>query len=111
MINEAGKFCGIGSLWVNDATEVQSNDNNQDVARNMFVPSNLLTRIYNDFISYGVASAATRPRLGLYTSRGGDQLFVAGIVPGASADKSALEIDNLMTGINNHSTASLSEMY
>jgi S1-C subfamily serine protease len=111
LINEAGKLYGIVSLWVNDAMEARSNDNNQDVAGNLFVPSNLLTPIYNDLISYGVASAATRPWLGLYTSEVTDQLFVAGIVPDAPADKSDLKIGDLITGINNHSTASLAEMY
>ena len=111
LINEAGKLCGIGSLWVNDAMEARSNDNNQDVAGNMFVPSNLLTPIYNDLISYGLASASTRPWLGMYTSEAADQLIVAGIVPDAPASKSDLEIGDLIKGINNHSTASLSEMY
>ncbi len=111
LINDAGKLCGIGSLWVNDALKAQSKDNNQDVAGNMFVPSNLLTPIYKDLISYGVTSETPRPWLGLYTSEAGNKLFVAGIVPNAPSDRSELQTGDIITGINNKSITTLSEMY
>ena len=122
LINNEGKLCGVGSLWVNDAKKSEINqlqdnadeflkDNPKNSSGNMFVPIDLLEPIYDDLVSFGVASGEQRPWLGMYTSEIKNQLFVSGVIPGAPADLAEIEPGDIVVAINGHKVTTLSDMY
>ena len=106
LIRRDGTLCGVGSLWVNDAEEGQSNS-----PGNMFVPIDLLQPIYNDMVSTGLAQGPNRPWLGMYTAESMNRLFVSGIIPNAPADIAGIQIGDLITGLEGERTRSLPDMY
>ena len=122
LISDEGKLCGIGSLWVNDAKKYEKKrqrdsadeslkDDPNNSPGNMFVPIDLLEPIYDDLISFGVASGQQRPWLGMYTSEEMNQLFVSGIIPDAPADLAEIEPGDIIVALNGQSVKTLSHMY
>jgi S1-C subfamily serine protease len=122
LINNEGKLCGIGSLWVDDAeqknkkitgdiTDEPQKNAPKNSPGNMFVPIDLLKPIYDDLVSFGMVSGKQRPWLGMYTSEAMDQLFVSGVIPGAPADLAEIEPGDIVIAINDQEVTSLNEMY
>lgn len=106
LIRRDGTLCGVGSLWVNDAEEGQSNS-----PGNMFVPIDLLQPIYDDMVSKGLAQGPNRPWLGMYTAEAMNRLFVSGVIPEAPADVAGVEVGDIITGLEGEQTRSLPDMY
>ena len=106
LIRRDGTLCGVGSLWVNDAKEGQS-----DSPGNMFVPIDLLKPIYDDMISTGLAKGPHRPWLGIYTAEASNRLFVSGIIPDAPADKAGVEAGDIIAGLEDEPIRSLADLY
>ncbi|MBT4588745.1 MAG: serine protease [Rhodospirillaceae bacterium] len=122
LIDNDGKLCGLGSLWVNDAEKarqdmsLESLDKTQksrqkDSPGNMFVPIDLLKPIYDDLISTGIAGGEQRPWLGMYTAEAMNRLFVSGVIPDAPADLAEVEPGDLIVGINDQDVPNLPAMY
>ena len=106
LIRSNGKLAGVGSLWVNDAESGK-----KDSQGNMFVPIDLLQPIYDDLISLGRAQGPMRPWLGMYTAEAMGRLFVSGTIPDGPSDSAGVEPGDLITGINDETASSLTEMY
>ena len=122
LIEDTGKLCGIGSLWVNDAETSASNENvtktgkdpndNANISPgNMFVPIDVLKPIYDDLISLGAVSGEQRPWLGMYTTEAMGQLFVSGTIPNAPADLAKVQSGDLIIAINGQEVNRLIDMY
>ena len=122
LIEDTGKLCGIGSLWVNDAetnatnehVAIMGKDPNEDKnisPGNMFVPIDVLKPIYDDLVSSGIVSGEQRPWLGMYTTEAMDQLYVSGVIPNAPADLAKVQPGDLIIAINGQEVDRLTDMY
>ena len=106
LLRTDGSLCGVGSLWINDAEE-----GGKERPGNMFVPIDLLTPIYENMVSTGLAPGPYRPWLGMYTSEAMNRLFVSGVIPDAPADLAGVEAGDIVYGINDEAATSLSVFY
>lgn len=105
LIGADGRLLGIGSLLVE---ERRGDDNLQG---NMFVPVDLLEPILDDLVQRGRSPRPPRPWLGMYTTEVSGKLVVAGLAAGGPADKSGLQVGDLVVGVGDERPRGLAEFF
>jgi S1-C subfamily serine protease len=106
LISAKGELLGIGSLQVE-----HSDPNGESFDLNMVVPINLLKPILDDLMSIGRAKRAPRPWLGLYTAEIDNQIIVAGIATNGPADSSAIEVGDVIIGVDGNEVGDLASFF
>ncbi|MDP7642755.1 MAG: S1C family serine protease, partial [Alphaproteobacteria bacterium] len=74
LLDHDGKLLGIGSLFVQQVDEYESQTDG-----NMIVPIELLDPILDDLLKFGKSQIPQHPWLGAYTAESNGQLLVAGL--------------------------------
>lgn len=95
LLDEDGKLCGIGSLFVQQALpDGERHDGN------LIVPIDLLKPILDDLLHFGRRQSPPRPWLGMITTEINNALVVAGLVDGAPAEKADIQIGDIVLGVD-----------
>src|SRR5688572_29022153 len=84
LIGADGRLAGIGSLLVQEKIDAGT------IQGNMIVPIDILEPILEDMTRTGRANRPPRPWLGMYATEAGERLVVAGLAPGAPAERAGI---------------------
>jgi S1-C subfamily serine protease len=106
LINRDGKLIGVGSLIVGDVT-----GKGENVAGNMYVPTDLLMPILADLIANGRPAGAGHPWLGITLNDVHGRLFVSRVTEGSPAEKAGLSRGDIIVGINGEAPAGMADFY
>jgi S1-C subfamily serine protease len=106
LINKEGKLVGVGSLIVSDATGKSDN-----VAGNMYVPTDLLMPVLGDLIASGRRAGGGHPWLGITTNEVLGRLVVARVTPGGPAEKAGIARGDIVVGVNGETPTSMADFY
>ena len=106
LIDSDGKLNGIGSLLVDDAMDTKNRKQG-----NMFVPIELLTPILDDLLKNGRSQQPTRPWVGMFTAETQTGLAIVHVTPGGPAQRSGIEVEDVILRINEEPIADLADMY
>jgi S1-C subfamily serine protease len=104
LIGRDGRLLAIGSLLV------QEQIGKDTIQGNMMVPIDLLEPILDDMTTLGQARRAPRPWLGMYTSEIEGRLVVAGLAPGAPAERAAVRVGDQVVEIAGEPVTGLADM-
>ncbi len=105
LIGAEGKLLGIGSLLVQEKIDAGT------IQGNMIVPIDILAPILDDMVKLGRPNRPPRPWLGLYVTEAGPRLVVAGLAPGAPAEKAGLKVGDAILEVAGGKPASLAELF
>jgi S1-C subfamily serine protease len=105
LITSDGKLAAIGSLLVQEKVDAGV------LQGNMLVPIDLLEPILDDLLKTGRAARAPRPWLGLYVTEAGPRLVVAGLAPGAPAERAGVAVGDVVTAVDGRKPASLADLW
>jgi S1-C subfamily serine protease len=105
LIGADGKLAGIGSLLVQEKVDAST------LQGNMIVPIDLLAPILDDMTKTGRASRAPRPWLGLYATEAGERLVVAGLAPGAPAERAGMRVGDAVIEVGGAKPSSLADLW
>jgi S1-C subfamily serine protease len=105
LIGATGDLLALGSLLVQEKLDTGV------LQGNMLVPVELLEPILEDLLRLGRANQPPRPWLGMYTSDANGRLVVAGIAPGAPADRAGVKVGDLIVGIAGTKPAGLADLW
>ena len=105
LIGAEGKLLAIGSLLVQEKLDTGV------LQGNMFVPIDLLEPIFEDLVESGRASRAPHPWLGMYTTEAGARLVVAGIAPGAPAERAGVKVGDMVLEVAGAKPESLADLW
>jgi S1-C subfamily serine protease len=105
LIGATGDLLALGSLLVQEKLDTGV------LQGNMLVPVELLDPILEDLLRLGRAKQPPRPWLGMYTSDANGRLVVAGIAPGAPADRAGVKVGDLIVGIAGTKPAGLADLW
>jgi S1-C subfamily serine protease len=105
LIGATGDLLALGSLLVQEKLDTGV------LQGNMLVPVELLEPILEDLLRLGRAKQPPRPWLGMYTSDANGRLVVAGIAPGAPADRAGVKVGDLIVGIAGTKPAGLADLW
>jgi len=105
LIGAEGKLLGIGSLLVQEKIDAGT------LQGNMIVPIDILAPILEDMVKLGRPNQPPRPWLGLYATEAGPRLVVAGLAPGAPAEKAGLKVGDALLEVAGAKPASLADLF
>lgn len=105
LIGADGKLLGIGSLLVEEQHDGET------LQGNMIVPIDVLEPIFDDLLKRGRANRPPRPWLGLYTTEVEHHLAIAGLAPGAPADKAGLAVGDLVLEVAGERVSGLADLF
>jgi S1-C subfamily serine protease len=105
LIGADGKLAGIGSLLVQEKVDAST------LQGNMIVPIDLLAPILDDMTKTGRASRAPRPWLGMYVTEAGERLVVAGLAPGAPAERAGMRVGDAVIEVGGAKPSSLADLW
>jgi S1-C subfamily serine protease len=105
LIGADGRLLGIGSLLVQEKIDAGT------LQGNMIVPIDILAPILEDMVKLGRPNRPPRPWLGLYATEAGPRLVVAGLAPGAPAEKAGLKVGDALLEVAGAKPASLADLF
>src|SRR5213083_3596448 len=105
LIGAEGKLLGIGSLLVQEKIDAGT------IQGNMIVPIDILAPVLDDMVKLGRPNRLPRPWLGLYATEAGARLVVAGLAPGAPAEKAGVKVGDAVLEIAGGKPASLADLF
>jgi S1-C subfamily serine protease len=105
LIGADGKLAGIGSLLVQEKVDAST------LQGNMIVPIDLLAPILDDMTKTGRPSRAPRPWLGMYVTEAGERLVVAGLAPGAPAERAGMRVGDAVIKVGGAKPSSLADLW
>ena len=105
LIGSEGRLLAIGSLLVQEKVDGGL------LQGNMLVPIDLLEPIFDDMLKLGRPQREARPWLGMYTTEAGAKLVVAGIAPGAPADRAGVKVGDIVVDIAGEKPSSLADLW
>ena len=105
LIGATGDLVALGSLLVQEKLDAGI------LQGNMLVPIDLLEPILDDLLKYGRPNRPARPWLGMYTSDAQGRLSVAGIAPGAPAERGGLKVGDLIVEVAGEKPESLADLW
>jgi S1-C subfamily serine protease len=105
LIGSEGRLLAIGSLLVQEKVDGGL------LQGNMLVPIDLLEPIFDDMLKLGRPRREARPWLGMYTTEAGAKLVVAGIAPGAPADRAGVKVGDIVVDIAGEKPSSLADLW
>jgi S1-C subfamily serine protease len=105
LIGADGKLAGIGSLLVQEKVDAST------LQGNMIVPIDLLAPILDDMTKTGRPSRAPRPWLGMYVTEAGERLVVAGLAPGAPAERAGMRVGDAVIELGGAKPSSLADLW
>ncbi len=94
LLNAEGKLIGIGSLFVQQVDEYDT-----QVDGNMIVPVELLDPILDDLLKYGKSQHPQHPWLGAYTAEADGQLIVAGLAEDGPAESADVQVGDVVLAV------------
>ena len=107
LIGADGKLVGIGSLFVQDAEE----ENTDKQPGNMFVPVDLLKPIFETLVEKGQTEHPPRPWLGIYTVETMGHLLITSISDLGPAGKAGVEPGGVVLAVNGEEVHDLPNLY
>jgi S1-C subfamily serine protease len=105
LIGADGKLAGIGSLLVQEKIDAGT------IQGNMIVPIDLLAPILDDMTKTGRANRAPHPWLGMYVTEAGERLVVAGLAPGAPAERAGVRVGDAVIEVSGEKPKSLADLW
>jgi S1-C subfamily serine protease len=105
LIGADGRLLGIGSLLVQEKVDASV------LQGNMIVPIDILAPILDDMVKLGRPNRPPRPWLGLYVTEAGPRLVVAGLAPGAPAEKAGLKVGDALIEVAGGKVDSLADLF
>jgi S1-C subfamily serine protease len=105
LIGADGKLAGIGSLLVQEKIDAGT------IQGNMIVPIDLLAPILDDMTKTGRANRAPHPWLGMYATEAGERLVVAGLAPGAPAERAGVRVGDAVIAVGGEKPKSLADLW
>jgi len=105
LITADGKLSALGSLLVQEKIDAGV------LQGNMLVPIDLLEPILEDMLKTGRAARPPRPWLGLYATEAGPRLVVAGVAPGAPAERAGVKAGDIITAVAGQKPGSLADLW
>jgi len=105
LIGADGKLAGIGSLLVQEKIDAGT------IQGNMIVPIDLLAPILDDMTKTGRANRAPHPWLGMYATEAGERLVVAGLAPGAPAERAGVRVGDAVIEVGGEKPKSLADLW
>jgi S1-C subfamily serine protease len=105
LIGSDGKLVAIGSLLVQEKVDAGM------LQGNMLVPIDLLEPILDEMLKLGRPKRESRPWLGMYTTEAGAKLVVAGLAPGAPADRAGVKVGDLVVEVAGEKPSSLADLW
>jgi S1-C subfamily serine protease len=105
LIGADGKLAGIGSLLVQEKLDAGT------LQGNMIVPIDLLAPILEDMTRTGRANRAPRAWLGMYATEAGERLVVAGLAPGAPAERAGVRVGDAVLEVGGAKPTSLADLW
>ena len=105
LIGSSGDLLALGSLLVQEKVDAAT------LQGNMMVPIDLLEPILDDMLKTGRTRRPPRPWLGMYTTEAGGKLVVAGIAPGAPADRAGVKVGDIVLEIAGEKPSSLADLW
>jgi len=105
LIGADGKLAGIGSLLVQEKIDAGT------IQGNMIVPIDLLAPILDDMTKTGRANRAPHPWLGMYATEAGERLVVAGLAPGAPAERAGVHVGDAVIAVGGEKPKSLADLW
>jgi len=105
LIGADGKLAGIGSLLVQEKIDAGT------IQGNMIVPIDLLAPILDDMTRTGRANRAPHPWLGMYVTEAGERLVVAGLAPGAPAERAGVHVGDAVIAVGGDRPKSLADLW
>jgi S1-C subfamily serine protease len=106
MIGMDGLLYGVGSLYIEDATEGAEN-----AAGNMVVPIDLLPPVLDDLIAHGRRSGPARPWLGVFVDERMGHVIVLGVSPRGPAASTGLDQGDVILRVNGEAVGGLADFY
>ena len=105
LITADGKLSALGSLLVQEKIDAGV------LQGNMLVPIDLLEPILEDMMKTGRTRHPPRPWLGMYSTEAGQRLVVAGIAPGAPADRAGVRVGDVVLEVAGQKPKSLTDLW
>jgi S1-C subfamily serine protease len=105
LIGSEGRLLAIGSLLVQEKVDGGL------LQGNMLVPIDLLEPIFDDMLKLGRPQREARPWLGMYTTEAGSKLVVAGVAPGAPADRAGVKVGDIVVDVAGEKPSSLADLW
>jgi len=105
MIDREGRLLAVGSLLVQEQLDKES------IQGNMMVPIDLVEPILDDLVNVGRARRPARPWLGMYTTEIEGRLVVAGLAPGAPAERASVQVGDQVIEVAGESVTGLADMF
>src|SRR5215208_1413169 len=105
LIGADGRLAGIGSLLVQEKIDAGT------IQGNMIVPIDLLAPILDDMTRTGRANRAPHPWLGMYATEAGERLVVAGLAPGAPAERAGMRVGDAVIEVGGAKPSSLADLW
>jgi S1-C subfamily serine protease len=105
LIGADGKLLALGSLLVQEKVD------GGNLQGNMLVPIDLLAPILDDMLKTGRSARPPRPWLGMYTTEAGTHLVVAGLAPGAPAERAGLKVGDRILEVGGQKPKSLADLW
>ena len=105
LIGSEGRLLAIGSLLVQEKVDGGL------LQGNMLVPIDLLEPIFDDMLKLERPRREARPWLGMYTTEAGSKLVVAGIAPGAPADRAGVKVGDIIIDVAGEKPSSLADLW
>ena len=104
LISADGRLVGIGSLFVNTASEGA-----RAVPGNMFVPIDAIKPILADMIERGHRASRIKPWLGVFTDEAMGRVFVRRVSPGGPAESAGLRAGDIIMGVGGKKVSDMVE--
>jgi S1-C subfamily serine protease len=105
LIGSDGRLLATGSLLVQEKVDGGM------LQGNMLVPIDYLEPILDDMLKLGRPKRDPRPWLGMYTTEAGAKLVVAGLAPGAPADRAGVKVGDIVAAVAGEKPSSLADLW
>jgi S1-C subfamily serine protease len=105
LVSMDGKLLGVGSLFVQEPV------NNESEQANMFVPVDLLEPILDDMAATGRPARPARPWLGMYSTEMQEHLFVGGLTDNGPAARAGVRVRDMILEVADERVSTLGGFY